>query len=104
MGTASTLLDNLVDTVETVFWHPITYAGKSVNAGISIDVIVESQDGITQADAVFKLKKTDFASSPPDTGDSVTVAVGVIGAGSYRIGQRLSESETTYSVLGTKIG
>ena len=104
MGTASTLLDNLVDTVETVFWHPITYAGKSVNAGISIDVIVETQDGLSQADAVFKLKKSDFTTTPPNTGDSVTVAVGVIGAGSYRIGRMIGEGETTYSVLGTKIG
>ena len=103
MGTASTLFENLVETVETVFWYPITYAGNSINAGISLDVIVENQDGITQADAVFKLKKSDFTATPK-TGDSVTIAAGVIGAGSYRVGAMLAESETTYSVVGTKIG
>jgi len=103
MGTASALFDSMIDTIVTVFWYPITYAGESINAGIAVDIIVETQDGVTQADAIFKLKKEDFPTSPPNTGDSVTVGSSIIGAGSYRIGRIVSEGETTYNVIGTKI-
>jgi hypothetical protein len=104
MGTASTFFTDMIETIETVFWFEITYKTSTINAGIQVDVIVETQTGITQADVLLKLKKADFPSTPPQTGDSVTIATGTIGAGSYRIGQIVSEGRVTYDVIGTKIG
>ena len=104
MGTASSLFPSMINTVSSVFWHSITYAGRSISAGIKLDVIIETQNGITQAEAVFRLKKSDFTSSPPATGDSVTIPTGTIGAGSYRVGEVISENQSNYTVTGVKIG
>ena len=104
MSTASTAFSKMLGICEDVFWDTITYKTSSINAKIDVDSVVENQDGVFIADATFVLKKADFTTTPPTTGDPVTIPSGVIGAGSYRVGDIIANDELTYTIVGHKVG